>query len=202
MIVAVWAAAWAGAPSGLRPMAVDWGAPARWEAWAARDQPARPPKLACDVLIEDHVRLCFRVLQGGQLRWVTNDDLALWGTDVGALRAASVEGAREALNRVESVPVDGLVGSYERMIDGEGWAAAPFLVPERFVARLGVDARFALPAWTVSMVWPAADADFDKALAIGVVEIAREQPGEVSAVVFRWESGAFVPFAEAKAREP
>jgi len=194
------AVASADAPDGLRPVMAPWDAPTKWGAYLEQaGRPADP--LACSVWIEDHVRLCLRVREGGRLRWVTAGDLAAWGLTqeaaVDALRAPS----KVKLTAAETLPVEGMNGRYLRLVDGEGWAAAVALHPAAAARALGPDARFAFPAGTVAVAWPAGDKDLDKAMAVGVVELADEQPGEVSRMVFRWDGEALVPFAEAKPTE-
>ncbi len=191
----------AGWQEDLRPAAAPWDVLDRWATYAAQQEPPLPG-LACDVLVADHVRLCFRTRQGEQLRWVTEADLTAWGSTVEALREHVTNTSRDRAMRPETLPIDGMNRSYARWVDGEGWAVAPLLWAQEIGKQLGPDARFAVPAGTVALAWAAGDGDVDKALAVGVVELAEEQPGEVSRVVFRLDGERLVPFAEATPSAP
>ena len=186
--------AFAGWQDEVRPVAAPWDVAERWAPYAASKQ-LEP--LACDVLVEDHVRLCFRRKEGDALSWVTEAELAAWSTTVKALRDHVTEVSRTRALKPEMLPIDGMEASYHRWVDGEGWAVAPLLWAPEVGKLLGPDARFAIPAGTVALAWSAGDGDVDKALAVGVVELAEEQPGEVSRVVFRLDGDTLVPFAEA-----
>lgn len=194
MSLLVLGVALAGWQDEVRPVAAPWDVAERWAPYAASKQ-LEP--LACDVLVEDHVRLCFRRKDGDALRWVTEAEVAAWSTSVKALRAHVTEASRARALKPETLPIDGMEASYHRWVDGEGWAVAPLLWAAELGKQLGPDARFAMPAGTVALAWGAGDGDVDKALAVGVVELAEEQPGEVSRVVFRLDGDALVPFAEA-----
>ena len=178
----------------VRPMAAPWDVADRWAPFAA-EKGLSP--LACDVLVEHHVRLCFRLREGSSLRWVTEDDLTSWKVDVARLRAHVTELARPRAAAPEMLEIDGMQARYARWVDGEGWSVAPFLWPMAVSQQLGPDVRFAMPAGTVALAWHTGDGQVDKALAVGVVELAEEQPGEVTRVVFRYDGERFVPYAEA-----
>ncbi len=194
--------AFAGWQDDLRPAAAPWDVAERWNAYASTQDPPVPP-LACDVLVPDHVRLCFRLREGDSLRWVTEGDVKAWSTSVPALRQLVAQAARGRALAPEMQAIQGMEASYLRWVDGEGWAVAPLLWAAELGKQLGPDARFAIPAGTVALAWAAGDGDVDKALAVGVVELAEEQPGEVSRVVFRLDEGKLVPFVEATpAEEP
>ncbi len=191
------ATAWAAPPVDLRPVAAPWDTPQRWAAHQATKGLDDDP-LACRPLWADHALVCLRQVDGSGLRWVTASDVAGWGTTLDALFAAVTTDAKARLSELETVPVEGL-GSYRRLVSGEGWAVAVALHADELVAELGPDLRVALPAGTVALAWPAGSSELDKAMAVGVVELAEEQPGEVSRTVFRWDGEALIPFAEAKA---
>lgn len=189
------AVALAGWAEDLRPVAAPWDTPDRWAAQATADRPVSP--LVCDVLVPEHALLCFRVRDGERLRWVTAEDAAAWSVTTSDLRAAVKAAGRAKALAPEILDVGGMGASYRRWVDGEGWAVASLLWAPEVAATLGPDARFAIPAGTVAIAWSAGDGDVDKALAIGVVELAIEQPGEVSRTVFRFDGTRLVPFVEA-----
>jgi hypothetical protein len=186
-------------PDGLRPVAAPWDTPERWAAHQSTSGQS-PDPLACRVLVEGHARLCLRQQQGEGLRWVTESQVKGWETTT-ADALASID-TRAALSKVEEVPVPGLQGTYLRLVSGEGLAVALALHADELVARLGPELRVALPAGTVALAWSAGDPSFDQAMAVGVVELAEEQPGEVSRTVFRYDGAQLVPWAEAKQPAP
>jgi len=189
--------AMAGPPEGLRPVLAPWDAPEKWAAYRASSGEEADP-LACDVVVDEEVRLCLRLLQAGRLRWVTASDLAAWDLTMEQAVAAVRAAAAPRLGELETVAIEGMQASYVRLVDGEGWAAALALHPEQVADALGPDARIAFPAGTVAVAWAAAAPEVDKAMAVGVVELADEQPGAVSHTVFRWSGEELVPYAEAR----
>lgn len=193
------AVAYGGWQEDLRPVAAPWDVAERWAPYAASKQ-LKP--LACDELVAEHVRLCFRLREGETLRWVTESDLASWSVTVADLRQLVTTVSRGRALKPEMLPIEGMDARYARWVDGEGWAVAPLLWTAELGKLLGPDARFAIPAGTVALAWSAGDGEVDKALAVGVVELAEEQPGEVSRVVFRLDGDTLVPFAEATPSTP
>jgi len=198
VILALGTPARAQAPTeALRPILAPWDAPTKWSAYL-EGKGASPDPLACDALVDDQVRLCLRVREGDRLRWVTTGDLERWSLSleqaVGLVREASTTHLSDA----RPVQVVDMNHEFLQLVDGEGWAASLALQPDRVARMLGPDTRFAFPAGTVALAWRAGDGELDKVMAVGVVELAEEQPGEVTRTVFRWDGKGFVPYAEAK----
>lgn len=189
------------APPALRPAAAPWDVQDRWARHQMASGVPRDP-LVCRPLVPEHAQVCLRRVEGEGLAWVTKTDLEAWGLASEKAFAALEPGATRALLEADTVPVAGMDASYLRLVSGEGWAAALPLMATQLRERLGPDLRVAIPAGTVALAWRAGDAELDKVMAVGVVELADEQPGEVSRTVFRLDGEVLVPFAEARAAEP
>lgn len=186
-------------PAGLRPVVADAGAPGRFAAWRL-DKGLAPAELACEPALPGAVLLCFRIWEGEVRRWVTRVDLARWHATTGDLRAALLQEAERRLASAEEIAIEGTAGTYVRLTDGDGWAAAAVLAPTALVARFGAGAlpiRVALPAESVLLAWRAGDADRDRIMAVGAREIYDAQPGSVSPAVFTWDGRVWISYAEA-----
>lgn len=186
-----------GIPEGLRPVAADGGAPARFAAWrASSGLPAE--HLACEAPVPTAVLLCFRVWEGSSRRWVTVEDLQRWTTDLGHLRTSLLARAKAKVAAAPLVAVEGMKEHYLRLLDGDGWAAAGLLVPDAVASRLGGGPiRVAWPAESLLLAWRPAGDDLDRVMAVGVKELYDTQKGSVSPTIFTWDGTAWSAFGEA-----
>jgi len=163
-------------------------------------------RLACNTLWPGQALICFKVLDGKKLRWVTTDDLAKWRVSQTQLREVIQE---RALTHLESGPkpmtVDGMPGGYFLAAEGDGWSAAGVLLPGPLSLKLGMPVFLAaVPSEGVALFWKLGDAELDKVLAIGVTEMYESEDGPVSPVIYQWDGLKWQPFIEAKEqrREP
>lgn len=185
-------------PDGLRPVVADVGAPGRFAAWR-RESGLPAAELACESVLPGAVLLCFRIWEDGARRWVTRDDLQRWGLATSDLRSALTTEAQRRIGAAEQIAIEG-GGSYLRLADGDGWAAAGVLAPAAIAARLGPETvviRVALPAEGVLLAWRAGDADLDHVMAVGARELHDAQPASVSPAVFTWDGRVWTSFGEA-----
>ena len=195
----------AGSPQvdAVRPALAPLDAPNQYMAWLAR-QGGDPDALACETFWPGAALLCYRVVDGEKLRWVTRADLINWEIDSTTLRSQVESAAKTALPGLEvsTARVPEMAGaSYWSVAEKGGWAAAPLLAPAEFAAARGVTDFLAVaPTADITLAWPQGHAELDKVMAVGAREIFEAESGGVSPVVYRWSDGHWLPYAEAKER--
>ena len=187
----------------VRPALAPLDAPNQYMAWLAR-QGSDPDALACETFWPGTALLCYRVVDGDKLRWVTRADLKRWEIDGEMLRAQVEAASKEALAGldVSTTPVPDMRGaSYWSVVEKGGWAAAPLLAPAEFAASRGITNFLAVaPTADITLAWAEGQAELDKVMAVGAREMFEAEAGGVSPVVYRWSGGHWLPYAEAKER--
>jgi hypothetical protein len=202
VIVLCSALAWGAAPEGLRPVVASADVGQRYVRWRALEG-LPPERLVCEPFWPEAAALCFRVWEEGKRRWVVTADLFSWGVDAAGLRSAVVAQAEAKVRAAEQVPIGGMEGSYLRLVDPDGWAAAGILRPDVLAERLGgVPIRVAVPAESVLVAWKVQGEEVDKVMAVGVRELYEQTPGPVSPKIHTWENGRWTPYGEARPVEP
>lgn len=192
------ALALAGVPDSVRPAAAaaDIGEQfAAWQAQTGDDSPAP----ACRPLWPDEAVLCFKVVDEGTRRYVTDEDLAAWKTDLEGLEATLRRRASGPL--VQSARVEDSELVYWSAAAGDGWSVRGALAPEALAEVVGEPLLVALPTDEVLIAWKQGDAELDKIMAVGVTRMYEEGAG-VSPVVHKWEDGRWSAYAEATKSEP
>ncbi len=180
-------------PEGVRPAA----APDDVVESYAAAFPKRPG-LACAPLLADHAKLCFRVWEGKERRWVTEADLTAWEADLDGL-VKHVRGKSTDVmgNELEKKRIADMEAGYVQLRDGDGWAVAPFLHGDQVEAELGASARVAIPRSGVVLAWKTGSSDLDKVMAVAVREMYEAADDAVTPMVHVWRDGRFIPFGVA-----
>ncbi len=190
----------AGIPDGLLPAPAPVDTPQQYAEYLQSTGKSADP-LACDVLWKNEALLCFKLQKGDKVRWVTERDVTRWGTDLAGLRA---EVERQAIDVLERQPVQAPVPDMDGRVywvaaEGNGWAAAPLLLPSTAALRMGQPTFLAaIPVEGVSMFWRPGDAELDKVMAVGVAEMHDNEDGPVTATVMRWDGQKWLPYAQAE----
>ena len=173
------------------------GVEAAFQEWAAaKGEPSAKQALACRPFAEG-IELCFSRIEGDTRRYYTRAD----GLSVEALEAKAAGRAEDALVYFVAVPVDGFTGSYWLTNEGDGRDHAALLFPQALAKRFGEHFVVAVPVRGVLVVWVPGDAEFDKAVAVGVSRMYETLPDSVSPRIYTWDGAKWVTWGEAKVQD-
>ena len=136
---------------------------------------------------------CFTHATGSRRQWYTAAD----GKSAGELLAAGRGTAREVLDRLVSVPVEGFTATYWMGAVGDGRDHVPALFPAELAAKLGGAPVVAAPAEGLFLAWVPGDLQFDKVMAVGVRRATQTFPHPVSSLCWRWDGTRWVTWGEA-----
>jgi hypothetical protein len=196
------ASAGAAAPvDSLRPVLAPWNAPEQFAEWQASI--GGTASLACESVWPGDARLCFRVWEGKKRRWVTEEDLVVWGVGMDSLKTVLRSQAAERLTAMSvKSPID-MPGSYLELVDGDGWAASVVMLPDLVCDQLGNKRLLvAAPNESVVFAWTPGDVALDSAIGISVKSVFKQGNRPVTPVVYSWSGRGWVAYGEAKTRAP
>ena len=150
-------------------------------------------ELVCRAFAEA-AELCFtRHEKGGRVYYTRAD-----GKPAGELEAASKQAAREALQKLEPVRVDGFATPYWMRAEGDDRDHALLLQPDALKEKVGEGFVVAAPARGVLVAWVPGDVVFDKIVAVGVRRMYDTLPDPVSPLVYRWDGARWITWGSAR----
>lgn len=175
------------------PPGIVLASPEPLQAQEAYTQEGGQGKLACSILVEDVVQLCYRLEAEGVRRYVTTADLAAWDMDLDELEAAAAGALSD--NPLKRIEIDG-GGHYFQSAAPAGREATVLLHPEW----LGEGSVVGLPARGVVVVWTPGDPAVDKMVSVGVAQMHAQLPHPVTPVVIQPSDEGWKKWGEAKQR--
>lgn len=193
---------WSAVPlAELRPVLAPWSAPEQFAEWQA--SVGGKASLACEDVWPGDARLCFRVWEGKQRRWVTDEDLATWDLTIDGLKKhLSARAVQYISSMTPKSPVD-MPGRYLELVDGDGWAASVVLLPDRVCDQLGNKRLLvAVPNESMVFAWTPGNVELDSAIGIAAKGLFKEGNRPVTPVVYSWSDHGWVAYGEAKTRRP
>ncbi len=163
-------------------------APAFAEYAKAQGKSGPATEIRCRPLA-DGLALCFRYLESGRLKYVTQSDVVAWHADDAALVAAATAQAAaldDARFTRTTIP-DTADAVYWVSQKGDGLDGAAFLDPRRLERIAGGAVVVAMPSADTFLFWRPGSGETDRILAVGVRRMADASDHPVSDRVYRWD---------------
>jgi hypothetical protein len=155
-------------------------------------------EIRCRPLAEG-LTLCFRYLEGGHLKYVTQSEAVAWHADDDALLAAArataagLDDARFERTAIADTP-DAVYWVSGR---GDGLDGAAFLDPKRLERIAGGPVVVAAPSAGTFLFWRPGTGEADRILAVGVRRMADAADHPICDRLYRWDGTAWRVWGQA-----
>jgi len=159
-----------------------------------------PAEQVCRPFAES-VSLCL-TLRAEEPRALVRADLATLGLSEEQAFAKATAAARASLGptRPEQAAIADMSAGYWLSAEGYGLDHAPMLFPDQVKARVGDQARVAVPTPGVWLAWTAGSDELDRVMAVAVARMVEADAQAITAKVFTWDeqSGAWQVWGQAR----